>query len=125
MSAEKSEREPPSGRYSRDGWQTTFLYNNTYSSALPLKFPLAAGENRITVTNVSSDGLGLGALTITEPDLGIPTYGEYRSVFLIFVMKCQTIIACFFHLKLILDLGARLRPAQRVQHLACGRRMSR
>ena len=33
-------------------------------------------------------------------------------------MKCQTIIACFFHLKLILDLGARLRPAQRVQHLA-------
>lgn len=62
-----------------DGWQTTFLYNNTYSSALPLKFPLAAGENRITVTNVSSDGLGLGALTIMEPDLGIPTYGEYRS----------------------------------------------
>ncbi len=62
-----------------DGWQTTFLYNNTYSSALPLKFPLAAGENRITVTNVSSDGLGLGALTIMEPDFGIPTYGEYRS----------------------------------------------
>lgn len=61
-----------------DGWQTTYLYNNTYSSALPLKFPLKAGENKIQVTNVSSDGLGLGALTVMAPDLGIPSYEEYR-----------------------------------------------
>lgn len=61
-------------------WQTTFLYNNTYSSALPLKFPLKAGENKIEITNISSDGLGVGALTIMEPDLGIPAYAEYRTM---------------------------------------------
>ncbi|MGN0505597.1 MAG: extracellular solute-binding protein [Lachnospiraceae bacterium] len=60
-------------------WQTTYLYNNTYSSATPLLFPLRAGENEIVLTNVSSDGLGLGALTITEPDLYTPTYAEYRN----------------------------------------------
>lgn len=62
-----------------EDWQTTFLYNNTYSSALPLKFPLKAGENKIVITNVSSDGLGLGALTITEPELHIPSYEEYAA----------------------------------------------
>lgn len=64
-----------------EGWQTTYLYNNTYSSAAPLLFPLRAGENEITLTNISSDGLGLGSLTITEPDLKIPTYEEYRSAY--------------------------------------------
>lgn len=60
-------------------WQTTYLYNNTYASAEPLLFPLRAGENEIILTNISSDGLALGALTITEPDLGLPTYEEYRT----------------------------------------------
>lgn len=62
-----------------DEWQTTYLYNNTYSSATPLMFPLKAGENEITITNISSDGLGLGALTVAEPDLHTPTYAEYRA----------------------------------------------
>lgn len=60
-------------------WQTTYLYNNTYSSATPLLFPLKEGRNEITMTNIASDGLGLGALTAMEPDLGTPSYSEYRA----------------------------------------------
>ena len=60
-----------------DDWRTTYLYNNTYSSDTPLLFPLKKGTNEITITNISSDGLGLGALTISTPDLGVPTYEEY------------------------------------------------
>lgn len=60
-----------------DEWTEVYLYNNTYSSATPLLFPLKKGENEITLTNISSDGLGLGALTISEPDLGVPSYEEY------------------------------------------------
>lgn len=61
----------------REERRTTYLYNNTYSSATPLVFPLKKGENEITVTNISSDGLGLGALTATEPVLGTPSYQDY------------------------------------------------
>lgn len=60
-----------------DEWTKVYLYNNTYSSVTPLLFPLKKGENQITVTNISSDGLGLGALTISAPDLNVPTYEEY------------------------------------------------
>ncbi len=60
-----------------DEWTKVYLYNNTYSSDTPLLFPLKKGENQITVTNISSDGLGLGALTISAPDLNVPTYEEY------------------------------------------------
>lgn len=61
----------------QEEWREIYLYNNTYSSATPLLFPLKEGKNEITLTNISSDGLGLGALTISEPDLGIPSYDEY------------------------------------------------
>ncbi len=60
-----------------EDWAEIYLYNNTYSSDTPLLFPLRAGENEITLTNISSDGLGLGALTISAPDLQVPTYEEY------------------------------------------------
>lgn len=60
-----------------DEWMKVYLYNNTYSSDTPLLFPLKKGVNEITLTNISSDGLGLGALTISEPDLHIPAYEEY------------------------------------------------
>lgn len=60
-----------------DEWTKIYLYNNTYSSDTPLLFSLNKGENKITLTNISSDGLGLGALTISEPDLQLPTYEEY------------------------------------------------
>lgn len=60
-----------------DEWAKVYLYNNTYSSDTPLVFPLKKGENQITLTNISSDGLGLGALTISAPDLNVPTYEEY------------------------------------------------
>ncbi len=60
-------------------WRNIYLYNNTYSSATPLLFPLKEGKNEITVTNISSDGLGLGALTISEPNLNIPSYEEYTA----------------------------------------------
>lgn len=58
-------------------WSQTYLYNNTYSSAEPLVFLMEAGKNIITVTNVSSDGLGIGRLTAKAPELNIPTYSEY------------------------------------------------
>ena len=60
-----------------DEWTKIYLYNNTYSSDTPLLFPLKKGENQITLTNISSDGLGLGALSISAPDLNVPTYEEY------------------------------------------------
>lgn len=59
-------------------WSNTYLYSNTYASATPLVFPLKAGENEIVLKNMAADGLGLGTLTVSEPDLGLPNYVEYR-----------------------------------------------
>lgn len=60
-------------------WSNTYLYNNTYASAAPLVFPLQAGENTIVLTNMAADGLGLGTLTVSEPDLKLPDYAEYSA----------------------------------------------
>lgn len=61
----------------QEEWQTAYLYDNMYSSAEPLVFLLREGENTITVRNVSADDLGLGELTISEPNLHIPDYENY------------------------------------------------
>lgn len=61
-----------------DQWRNLPLYNYTYVSALPLKFTLKQGSNTITLKNVSSDGLGLGKLTIKAPEDNIKSYEEYR-----------------------------------------------
>ncbi len=58
-------------------WNHTFLYNNTYSSTHPLLATLEAGENVITLTNRSNDGLALGTLYVEAPAGEIPAYEEY------------------------------------------------
>lgn len=63
----------------KSDWGTTYLYNNSYSSALPLLFYLEQGSNQIEITNVSSNGLGLGKLFIEEPKTKLPTYAEYQA----------------------------------------------
>lgn len=56
---------------------TGSLYSNTYCSDEPLLFELRAGENLITVTNVSADGLGLGRLFAQEPSAEPEDYESY------------------------------------------------
>lgn len=60
-------------------WRHTSLYNNTCSSVHPLYITLEAGENVITLTNRSNDGLALGRLYVEAPDEVIPSYEEYRA----------------------------------------------
>ncbi len=62
-----------------DGTQERFLYSSTYISDEPLLFRLNEGENEICFTNVAANGLGLGALTVSEPGKELPTYEEYKS----------------------------------------------
>lgn len=60
-------------------WNRTWLYNNTYSSTHPLYMTLEAGENVITLSNRSNDGLALGSLYVEAPAGDIPTYAEYQA----------------------------------------------
>ncbi len=58
-------------------WNHVWLYNNTYSSTHPLYMTLEAGENVITLTNRSNDGLALGTLYVEAPVEECPSYEEY------------------------------------------------
>lgn len=60
-----------------NNWYRTYLYNNTYSSAHPLYVTLEAGDNTISVTNVSNDGLALGTLYAEAPVDDCPDYEAY------------------------------------------------
>ncbi|MDF2484386.1 MAG: ABC-type transport system, substrate-binding component [Herbinix sp.] len=82
-------KEYPKDRYgdemapnqiSKSDWTSLPLYNNTYISVEPLLFKLQAGENIISVTNISGNGLGIGTLSVLAPDFTIPDYSEYRSL---------------------------------------------
>lgn len=64
----------------KNEWISQQLYNNTYYTTTPLLFYLNQGENRIVVTNVSNDGLGLGQLSIEAPSEEVVTYKEYREL---------------------------------------------
>lgn len=68
---------PTQSRVNR--WNHTWLYNNTYSSTHPLYMTLEAGENVITLSNRSNDGLALGSLYVEAPAENIPTYAEYQA----------------------------------------------
>lgn len=61
-------------------WTSLSLYNTTYNTSKPLLFALREGINRISITNVSNDGLGLGAIKVLVPTDDIPAYEEYRSL---------------------------------------------
>ncbi|MDF2906385.1 MAG: transporter, substrate-binding protein [Herbinix sp.] len=82
-------KEYPKDRYkdemapnqiSRTDWTSLPLYNNTYVSAEPLLFVLQAGENVITITNISGNGLGVGRLSVKAPADHLPNYSDYRSL---------------------------------------------
>ena len=60
-------------------WRRTWLYNNTYSSTHPLYMTLEAGENVITLSNRSNDGLALGSLYVEAPVHDVPSYAEYQA----------------------------------------------
>ncbi len=60
-------------------WRRTWLYNNTYSTTHPLYMTLEAGENIITLSNRSNDGLALGTLYVAPPVDDVPTYAEYQA----------------------------------------------
>ena len=62
-------------------WNHTWLYNNTYASTHPLYMTLEAGENVITLTNRSNDGLALGTLYVEAPGDETPSYEEYRAMY--------------------------------------------
>ena len=47
------------------------------TTAAPLRFPLRAGENRVTLTNLSNAGLVLGTLEARAPRTP-PGYADYR-----------------------------------------------
>lgn len=58
-------------------WRRTYLYNNAYATVEPLMVTLKKGENTVSVTNVSNDGLKLGALSAQPPRAAAPSYEEY------------------------------------------------
>lgn len=68
---------PTQSRVNR--WNHTWLYNNTYSSTHPLYMTLEAGENIITLSNRSNDGLALGSLYVEAPAEDLPGYEEYQA----------------------------------------------
>lgn len=57
-------------------WRQLDLYNNTYTSNIPLLFYFEEGTNVISIENVSNGDVILGDLVITPPTY-IPTYEEY------------------------------------------------
>lgn len=54
------------------------LYDTSNSTILPLEFTLAQGENEITLTNISGNGLTLEAIEIRSASPVIPSYAEYQ-----------------------------------------------
>lgn len=60
-------------------WRTAKLHDNRYSSVTPLVVPLKAGENTISLENVSNDGLTLGKLTVLPPESLPISYEEYTA----------------------------------------------
>ncbi|ONI39506.1 hypothetical protein AN639_01550 [Candidatus Epulonipiscium fishelsonii] len=56
---------------------STYLYDSSFKTALPLNFYLEEGENIISITNMASDGLEVGDLRITPAESNLPTYEEY------------------------------------------------
>lgn len=58
------------------GWRALPLYNNTYTTTLPLLFPLEAGVNTIEITNVMKGAMLLGDLTAVAPTASV-TYEAY------------------------------------------------
>ncbi len=70
------ETAPPQIR--KDVWKNIYLYNNMYYSSKPLLFHLNKGENIISITNVSNNGLGLSRLMIEAPNKNDISYEEYR-----------------------------------------------
>ena len=60
-------------------WREAPLYNNTYSSVLPLQVTLKDGENVIAVQNVSNDGLALGKMTVRPLPKAPESYAEYAA----------------------------------------------
>lgn len=57
-------------------WQNLAIYNNMYTTTLPLLFQLNAGVNTITVENVLDGALLIGDLQVKQPTQ-IPDYEEY------------------------------------------------
>lgn len=62
-----------------EGWRTAQLNSKLRATAEPLLFYLKQGENRITLTNRSSDGLLLGQLTATAPAPPPEPYAAYQA----------------------------------------------
>lgn len=60
-------------------WETTYLYNNTYTSSTPLAFYLKKGENTISIENVSSSGLAIGKLVAEAAENNTIGYEEYAA----------------------------------------------
>lgn len=72
----QDETAPPQIR--QETWKNIYLYNNTYYTSKPLLFYLHKGENIISITNVSNNGLGLGELRIEAPKNDTISYADYR-----------------------------------------------
>lgn len=72
----QDETAPP--QIKQETWKNIYLYNNTYYTSKPLLFYLHKGENIISITNVSNNGLGLGELRIEAPKNDTISYADYR-----------------------------------------------
>ncbi|MGI6234277.1 MAG: extracellular solute-binding protein [Christensenellales bacterium] len=62
-----------------DRWRSQALNSKLRSTAQPLLFNLTSGENLITLTNRSGDGLMLGELRAMAPDVTLPDYAAYHA----------------------------------------------
>lgn len=64
----------------KEAWTSLYLYSNTYNTSKPLLFPLESGINKITVKNISGDGLGAGEIKAEAPKFDTPDYADYRNL---------------------------------------------
>lgn len=67
---------PAQNDISDEEWRALDLYNNTYTSNIPLLFYFEEGTNQITIENVSNGDVLLGDLEVNPP-VYVPTYEEY------------------------------------------------
>ncbi|MFI3254644.1 MAG: extracellular solute-binding protein [Eubacteriales bacterium] len=65
-------------QYARQETIKNDLYDTNYSTILPLEFTLEKGENQITITNISGNGLTLEALEVRGASSTIPSYADYK-----------------------------------------------
>lgn len=69
------------GQVRVEGWRVQLLNSRLRSTEEPLLVYLASGRNTLAITNLSNDGLVVGALQAVPPQRKLPSYASYLDSF--------------------------------------------